>query len=77
MFHYTLLSEIAAIALNFLEKIEKWNDDSHEVMLAHMRTIETIINTDMKGSGGKQGDALAQELYQACQRYFAKYNVEK
>ena len=77
MFHYKLLSDIAAIALHFLETIEEWNDDAHAVMQAHIKTIQTIIKTNMKGSGGKEGYALAKELHNACQRYFAKHIGEE
>lgn len=77
MFHYTLLSDIAGIAMNFLETLEEWNEDAHQVMVAHIKTIKTIIASDMKGTGGAAGYALAQELHKACERYFVKHAVEK
>jgi len=76
MFHYTLLSDIAAIALHFLEVITEWNDDAYAVISAHMKTINTIINNKMKGSGGDAGYVLAKELHNACQRYFSKHDIE-
>ena len=77
MFHYVLLSDIAGIAMNFLETLEEWNEDAHQVMVAHIKTIKTIIASDMKGTGGSAGYALAQELHKACERYFSKHSVEK
>lgn len=77
MFKYRLLSDVAAIALHFLEVTEEWNDDAHQVVIAHTNTIRSIIKNDMKGSGGKAGDALVRELHNACERYFAKHTVEE
>ena len=73
MFHYQLISDIADIALQFLEAIEDINKDSLDVISAHEKTMRVIINNKLEGNGGKEGDALIKELDQACKRYFAKH----
>lgn len=73
MFRYQLLSDVADIAMQFLDNIEQFNDDSHEVIKAHETTLKVIINSKLKGDGGREGYALIKELDQACQRYYNKY----
>jgi hypothetical protein len=77
MFQYPLLSDVAAVALDFLEDISELNTDVFEVLLAHEKTIKIIIDGQIKGSGGPEGKALAKELKQACKRYFGKHGKVK
>ena len=72
-FKYQLISDVADICLQFLEHIEEYNEDALEVIAAHQRTIHIIINNKLTGDGGEEGYALVQELHQASQRYFNKY----
>lgn len=74
MFQYQLVSDVADIALQFLEAVDAANDDAFEVIQAHENTIKVIIKNKLKGDGGREGYALIKELDQACQRYFTKYN---
>ncbi len=76
MFHYQLLSDVADIALQFIEAIEDINEDAYDVLQAHENTIQAIISNKMQGDGGKAGDALVNELHKACTRYFEKYKEE-
>ncbi|MCD8498000.1 MAG: hypothetical protein LRZ85_07965 [Alphaproteobacteria bacterium] len=76
MFHYQLVSDVADIALNFLESLKTLNDAALDVVQAHLHTIRIIMNNKLKGDGGKEGFALIQELDKACQRYYAKYDPE-
>ena len=73
MFQYQLLSDVADIALQFLESIEGINQDALTVLQAHENTIKVIINSNLKGDGGREGYALVKELDSACQRYFSKH----
>lgn len=75
MFQYQLISEIAALALHFLENVETVNDDALQVVDVHAKTIHIIIANDLKGDGGKEGYALVKELEKACKRFFGKYNA--
>lgn len=77
MFGHALISEIADILLDFLEGLDTLNDDAIEIVDVHHRTLTAIVLSGMKGSGGKEGLALAKELHSACQRYQKKYNAEK
>lgn len=75
MFQYQLVSEVADIALQFLESIEDdhVNSDTFDVLSAHENTIKIIIASKLKGNGGREGFALVKELDKACKRYFSKY----
>jgi hypothetical protein len=75
MFNYMLVTEIAGVVLNFLENITELNDDGFEIIDVHQKTLEAIIKHNLRGDGGREGRALAQELYDACNRYRKKYQV--
>ena len=76
MFKYQLVSDVADIALQFLETIPEINNDAYAVLIAHEKTIEVIINSKLTGDGGREGYALVKELDQACKRYFSKHPDE-
>lgn len=73
MFRYQLLSDVADIALQFLEKVDEINKDGFELIDAHEKTIQVIIANGLRGDGGSEGYALVKELDQARVRYFDKY----
>ena len=75
MFRYYLVSEIADVMLNFLENITELNDDAFDIINVHQKTLEVILRSKLQGSGGREGRALAQELYDACSRYRMKYEI--
>lgn len=75
MFRYFLVSEVADVMLNFLENIAELNDDAFEIINVHQKTLEVILKSRLQGDGGKEGKALAQELYDACNRYRKKYEI--
>ena len=76
MFRYQLLSDVADIALQFLEAVDIGNDETYDVIKAHENTIKIILASKLKGDGGREGYALIKELDNACQRYFKKYGKE-
>lgn len=73
MFRYQLVSDVADIALQFLEDVEEINDDALAVIKAHENAIKIIVSNKLTGDGGKEGYALVKELHNASKRYFAKY----
>lgn len=73
MFRYPLLSEVANICLNFIEKIERMDENAYKVIRAHENAINIIIKHNFHGSGGKEGSALVKELEDVCKRYFSKH----
>lgn len=77
MFRYQLLSDVADIAMQFLDTIEGFNEDAHDVIRAHEKTLKVIIANKLKGDGGREGYALIKELDQACQRYYNKYKAQE
>jgi hypothetical protein len=77
MFQYHLVSDVADIALQFLESVEVGNEDTFDVIRAHENTINVIIKNKLKGDGGREGYALIKELDNACQRYFSKYGKKE
>lgn len=76
MFNYRLISEIADIALNFIENLNDLNEDAFVVLEAHQRALRVIVANKLTGDGGAQGRALAKELYNACNRFYDRYNVK-
>ena len=72
MFKFSLLSDVAGIALNFLEDIEHLDDDGFEIVAIHRRTFQIIVKNKLRGSGGAQGSALIRELNEACARHHKK-----
>ena len=75
MFKYGLITELADILLNFLEDLDNLNDDSFEIVDAHYKAISAIIHNRLTGNGGREGKALVNELYSACQRYTKKHGA--
>lgn len=73
MFQFMLLSDVADIALDFLEKAKVMNADMLDVLKAHEKTLKIIIGSELKGNGGKEGKALTKELHEACKRYYSKH----
>lgn len=78
MFQFHLVTEVADIALQFLEAVDNdnVNADTIEVLRAHENTLKVIIANKLKGNGGAEGFKLVQELDKACKRYFTKYKKE-
>ncbi len=74
MFKFSLLSDVANIALDFLEDMHHLNDDGFEIVAIHRRTLRIIVNNQLRGSGGAQGVALLKELNEACTRYHKKHS---
>ena len=75
MFHYNLISMIADVTLEFLEKIGQLNKDSTAIIKAHNKTLSVILNNKLKGNGGHEGQTLTTELREACERYYGKHGA--
>ncbi|MCK5284079.1 MAG: hypothetical protein KAJ86_00685 [Alphaproteobacteria bacterium] len=73
MFKYQLLSDVADIALQFLEAINEINDDASNILNAHKNTMKIIVKNNLTGNGGSEGGKLIRELDKACKRYFLKH----
>ena len=77
MFGYRLMSEIAAVLLDFLESVERLDKDALDIVSIHHKSMTVIATSNLKGPGGKEGRALAEELYAACKRYYRKHQIKK
>lgn len=77
MFRYDLISDIANIALRFIDNIEELDKDAIVVVKAHENTMRTILAMDMRGNGSNEGYALVKELDMMCRRYFSKHKDNK
>lgn len=72
MFRYSLVTTLTNVMLGFLEAIPVLDKDAIEIVSAHHRTLQIIIEKKMSGDGGAMGTTLTHELKDACNRYFAK-----
>lgn len=72
IFHYDLVGELAGIMLGFLEHIKIMDADAIEIVRAHHNSLHMIIVRKLSGDGGAAGQALINELQQACDRYYHK-----
>lgn len=75
MFKYGLLTDIADICLQFMEAVNDYNKEAIDIIKAHEKAIQVIIQNNLEGDGGKEGYVLVQELHLACSRYFKKYKA--
>jgi hypothetical protein len=75
LFHYDLVGTLAGIMLGFLEAIDEIDNDVLRIVDAHHQTLKSIIINKLEGNGGKAGEQLKSELYDACRRYYAKKNL--
>lgn len=73
MFQYTLVSMIADVGLIFLDKAGELNEDGREIIKAHNTSIKMILQARLKGSVGREGRQIVDELQDACTRYYKKH----
>lgn len=69
IFRYTLVGNLAKIALEFLDKINEVDEFMLAIIEAHAKTLRRLINDDTKGDGGETGAKFQDELSKACGRY--------
>jgi hypothetical protein len=70
MFHFSLISDIANILINFLETVAKLDNDVMDIIVAHKMSLNAVISGSIKGDGGKVGKELRDALMDACNRYY-------
>lgn len=76
MFQYQLVSDVADICLQFLESVDEYDQEAAEIIKAYEKTMQTIIENNLKGDGGTEGYDLVMELHRACKRYFKKHSTK-
>ena len=70
MFHYSLVSKIAARLIHFLEVIQEIDQDAMDVINGFYTALKALIIGQVRGEGGKSGDELYNALNEACYRFF-------
>ena len=73
MFHYPLVTRIADRFVQFMEVVERLDHETLDIAEAFYTTIKIVVNSEIRGDGGTQGEALVSELNNACMRYFDKH----
>ncbi len=74
MFHYQLVTRIAGKFAQFMEVVDCLDNEILNIANAFHTTIKIVVAGKIKGDGGEQGEALIEELDNACNRYFKKHN---
>ena len=67
-FGYTLVTNIAASLCNFVENVDRYDDDVMEVVNAHVDALRGMIGNDVKGDGGETGQEIIDGLAQAVNK---------
>ena len=73
IFHYPIITKIAAKLLWFLERIYKLNPHALEIVNAFDGAIQLSFKKKLKGPITDAGQAVLDELDLVCTRYFEKY----
>lgn len=73
MFHFPLVTRAADRFVQFIEVVERLDEETLEIAQAFHTAIRVIVASKIKGDGGVQGNALIEELNNACMRYFEKH----
>lgn len=73
MFHYPLVTRIADRFTQFMEVVDRLDRETLEIAEAFHTTIRVVVAGKIKGDGGAHGEALVNELNNACMRYFEKH----
>ena len=73
MFHYSLVSRISDRMIIFLENLATPDKDAQEIIQAYYTTSTAILQSNLKGDGGKEGENLYLANCEACDRYCRKH----
>lgn len=67
-FGYFLVTDIAASLCNFVESVDKYDDDVVEVVNAHVDALRGMIGNNIRGDGGKIGREILAGLALAVEK---------
>jgi len=73
MFHYPLVTRIADRFVQFVEVVERMDEETIDISYAFLTALNTVISGKIKTDGAAHGEALVEELNGACMRYFEKH----
>ncbi|MEM6812477.1 MAG: hypothetical protein AAF549_08430, partial [Pseudomonadota bacterium] len=60
----------------FADTERKINKDFYKIIEAHNNSVQIILQSNLKGTGGKAGEKLVFELRDAVQRFQKKYHSD-
>ncbi len=69
MFKFSLLGQVADICLFFIEHVEKLDHKGLNILHVFFDSMNLIIQRDMRGDGGIEGETLYIELSDVSQTY--------
>lgn len=75
MFHYPLVTRIADRFVQFMEVVERLDEETIDISNAFLTALNIVITGKIKTNGAKHGEALVEELNSACMRYFDKHKA--
>src|SRR5204862_1340373 len=70
MFRYPLVTKIGARLIEFLDRVEKPDEDVIEIATAFHSTMGTVMTSHVTGSADKHISKLIRSLDRACAHYF-------
>ncbi len=73
MFHYPLVTRIADRFVQFMEVVERLDEETIDISNAFLTALNIVISGKIKTDGAAHGEALVEELNGACMRYFEKH----
>ena len=76
MFHYPLITRIADRFVQFMEVVERLDEETLDISNAFLTALNIVITGKIKTDGADHGEALVEELNGACMRYFEKHKNE-
>ena len=75
MFHYPLVTRIADRFVQFMEVVERLDDETLDIANAFLTALKIVVTGKIKTDGAGHGNALVEELNRACMRYFEKHKT--
>lgn len=76
MFNRPVVSELAAMLINFLEVIDTLDKQAVSIVMVHKMTLQAVIDNKIPAdTDTKQNQDLKQALKDACIRYFQQKKI--
>ncbi len=72
MFHFSLATQLASIVLDFLEHVDKPDDDVLAIVQAHLAGLQLVMSKKIRDERDTNGALLLKEIEEACKRYHKK-----
>ncbi|MCK5374825.1 MAG: hypothetical protein KAJ40_06030 [Alphaproteobacteria bacterium] len=76
MFHYPLVTRIADRFVQFMEVVERLDNETLDIANAFLTALKIVITGKIRTDGAGHGNALVEELNRACMRYFDKHKAD-